>query len=289
MNLEAANRSYSVRARRNHWKVLLQFPTMGIGIALMSMILLLTFIGPLIVPNDPLTVVMSERLQSPSWQYPLGTDHMGRCIFSRLMAGAQITLGVSFLVILTVIIIGIPLGLVSGYVGGRLDAILMRFVDGLAALPEFIWVIAVSGFLGPSLTNMIFSIVMIKWIGYARMVRGIVLSEREKEYVLAATVAGTGTWKILSRHLLPQVISPVVILAALDIGKIILIISSLSYLGLGAQPPTPEWGAMLNDGRPYFQTIPELMIYPGVAIMLVVISCNLIGDGLRDYLDVRSR
>ncbi|WP_240688966.1 nickel transporter permease [Ammoniphilus sp. YIM 78166] len=262
---------------------------MGIGIVLMSVILLLTFIGPFIVPNDPLTVVMSERLQSPSWQYPLGTDHMGRCIFSRLMAGAQITLGVSFLVILTVVIIGIPLGLISGYVGGRLDAALMRFVDGLAALPEFIWVIAVSGFLGPSLTNMIVSIVMIKWIGYARMVRGIVLSEREKEYVLAATVAGTGTWKILWRHLLPQVLSPVVILAALDIGKIILIISSLSYLGLGAQPPTPEWGAMLNDGRPYFQTIPELMIYPGVAIMLVVISCNLIGDGLRDYLDVRSR
>ncbi|RXT03814.1 nickel transporter permease [Ammoniphilus sp. CFH 90114] len=275
--------------RRKKWSTLLQFPSMMMGICLMAVILMLTWIGPYLLPNDPLTVQMSERLQPSSWQYPLGTDHMGRCILSRLLAGAHITLGVSALVIFTVMMIGIPLGLLSGYVGGRLDALLMRFVDGLAALPEFIWVIAVSGFLGPSLTNMVFSIVMIKWIGYARVVRGIVLSEREKEYVLAARVAGTGTAKILWRHLFPQIISPVAVLAALDIGKIILIISSLSYLGLGAQPPTPEWGAMLNDGRPYFQTIPELMIYPGVAIMLVVISCNLIGDGLRDYLDVRSR
>jgi peptide/nickel transport system permease protein len=241
------------------------------------------------VPNDPLTVQMSERLEAPSWEYPLGTDHMGRCIFSRLVEGGQITLGISALVIASVMVIGIPLGLLSGYIGGRLDALIMRFVDGLASLPEFIWVIAVSGFLGPSLPNMIFSIVMIKWIGYARVVRSIVLSEREKEYIWAARVAGTGTWTILHRHLLPQVISPVIVLAALDVGKIIIIISSLSYLGLGAAPPNPEWGAMLNDGRPYFQTVPELMIYPGAAIMLAVISCNLVGEGLRDYLDVRSR
>ncbi|MEW9671484.1 nickel transporter permease [Ammoniphilus sp. 3BR4] len=262
---------------------------MVLGMGLMAGMLLLMLIGPWIVPNDPLAVQMPERLQAPSWQYPLGTDHMGRCIFSRLAEGAKITIGVSALVIASVMLIGIPLGLISGYLGGRLDAAMMRLVDGLSALPEFIWVIAVSGFLGPSLTNMIVSIVMIKWIGYARVVRSIVLSEREKEYVLAARVAGTGSWTILWRHLLPQVISPIVVLAALDIGKIILIISSLSYLGLGAQPPTPEWGAMLNDGRPYFQTLPQLMIYPGAAIMLVVISCNLIGEGLRDFFDVRSR
>lgn len=270
-------------------RVLHGYPTMVLGMGLMVGMLLLMLIGPWIVPNDPLSVQMPERLQAPSWHYPLGTDHMGRCIFSRLVEGAKITLGVSALVIASVMLIGIPLGLISGYVGGRLDAAMMRLVDGLSALPEFIWVIAVSGFLGPSLMNMIFSIVMIKWIGYARVVRSIVLSEREKEYVLAARIAGTGSWTILWRHLLPQVISPIVVLAALDIGKIILIISSLSYLGLGAQPPTPEWGAMLNDGRPYFQTQPELMIYPGVAIMLVVISCNLLGEGLRDFFDVRSR
>jgi peptide/nickel transport system permease protein len=184
--------------------------------------------------------------------------------------------------------IGIPAGLISGYTGGRLDAFFMRLADGLVALPEFILAIAVAGFIGPSLKNLMLSVVLIKWISYARIVRGIVLSEREREYVLAARVGGCSTWKLLHRHLLPQIVSPVLVLAALDIGKVILIISSLSYLGLGAQPPAPEWGAMLNDGRPYFQTAPELMIYPGAAIMVLVLACNLIGDGLREALDPKS-
>jgi peptide/nickel transport system permease protein len=268
---------------------MLRDPMTALGTGILAIIILLTLIGPFIVPNDSLAVKMSERLQSPSWQYPLGTDHLGRCIFSRLVAGAKTTLGISAFVIISVTLIGIPVGLLSGYVGGRVDALLMRVVDGVGALPEFILAIAISGFLGPSLTNLMLSIVLVKWIGYARVVRSIVLSEREKEYVLAARVAGCSTWTVLWRHLLPQIISPVVVLAALDIGKIILIISALSYLGLGAQPSAPEWGAMLNDGRPYFQTVPELMIYPGVAIMLVVVSCNLISDGLRHILDVRSR
>lgn len=255
----------------------------------MCIIILLTLLGPTIVPNDPLTVEMSERLKGPSFEYPLGTDHMGRCIFSRLVVGSQITLGISGLVIISVTLIGVPIGLIAGYLGGRVDSVLMRMVDGFGALPEFILAIAISGFLGPSLFNVMLAILLVKWINYARVVRSIVLSEREKEYVLIARVSGCSTSTILRRHLLPQIISPIMVLASLDIGKIILIISSLSYLGLGAQPPTPEWGAMLNDGRAYFQTVPELMIYPGVAIMLVVISCNLIGDGLRDMLDVRSR
>jgi len=275
--------------RRNTWRSMLRDPMTALGTGILAIIILLTLIGPFIVPNDSLAVKMSERLQSPSWQYPLGTDHLGRCIFSRLVAGAKTTLGISAFVIISVTLIGIPVGLLSGYVGGRVDALLMRLVDGVGALPEFILAIAISGFLGPSLTNLMLSIVLVKWIGYARVVRSIVLSEREKEYVLAARVAGCSTWTVLWRHLLPQIISPVVVLAALDIGKIILIISALSYLGLGAQPSAPEWGAMLNDGRPYFQTVPELMIYPGVAIMLVVVSCNLISDGLRHILDVRSR
>lgn len=164
----------------------------------------------------------------------------------------------------------------------------MRLADGLIAMPEFVLAIAIAGFLGPSLTNLMLAIVLVKWISYARVVRGIVLAEREKEYVLAARVGGCTTWKILYRHLLPQTLSPVLVLAALDIGKVILTISALSYLGLGAQPPAPEWGAMLNDGRPYFQTAPAQMIYPGLAIMLVVLACNLIGDGLRDAMDVKS-
>ncbi|MFG6494690.1 ABC transporter permease subunit [Fictibacillus sp. UD] len=257
------------------------------GLSFLTLILLLTFIGPFIVPNDPFTANMSVRLSSPSLTYPLGTDHMGRCILSRLIIGSQSTLGITGLVVLTVIMIGIPIGLVTGYRGGRIDTVFMRFADGLLALPEFILAIAIAGFLGPSLTNLMMSIVLVKWIGYTRVVRGIVISERTKEYVLAAKVGGSSDWKIMRRHLLPQIISPVLVLATLDIGKVILIISSLSYLGLGAQPPAAEWGAMLNDGRPYFQTAPELMIYPGLAIFFVVFSFNLMGEGLRDKFDVK--
>lgn len=257
------------------------------GLLFLGMIILITLIGPFIVPNDPYTANMSERLASPSLSYPLGTDHMGRCIFSRLIIGAQTTLSITGLVVVTVILIGIPIGLLTGYIGGRLDSIVMRIADGLLALPEFILAIAIAGFLGPSLTNLMLSVVFVKWIGYTRVVRGIVISERAKDYVLAAKVGGSSDWKIIRRHMLPQIISPVLVLAALDIGKVILIISSLSYLGLGAQPPAPEWGAMLNDGRPYFQTFPELMIYPGLAIFFIVLAFNLIGEGLRDKLDVK--
>ncbi|MCP1305614.1 nickel transporter permease [Paenibacillus tyrfis] len=276
-------------ARRSAWQRMLRDPMTAVGIGLLGVLLLIILLGPYIVPNDPLTVKMAERLKPASLQYPLGTDHLGRCIFSRLVAGARTTLGFTGLVVLTVALIGLPLGLWSGYVGGRVDALLMRLVDGMGALPEFILAIALTGFLGPSLSNLMLSVVLVKWMGYARVVRSIVLSEREKEYVLAARVGGSGTWKVIGLHLLPHAVSPVLVLAALDVGKIILTISSLSYLGLGAQPPAPEWGAMLNDGRAYFQTAPELMIYPGMAILLVVVACNLIGEGLRDLLDIRSQ
>jgi peptide/nickel transport system permease protein len=263
-------------------------PMALLGFLSLITIVMITVIGPFLIPNDPYLANMAERLASPSLTYPFGTDHMGRCIFSRIVIGSQATLGITVLVITTVIFIGIPIGLVSGYIGGRLDSFVMRIADGLIALPEFILAIAIAGFLGPSLTNLMISVVLVKWISYTRIVRGIVLSEREKEYVLAAKVGGCPTWKVITRHLLPQIISPVLVLAALDVGKVILIISSLSYLGLGAQPPAPEWGTMLSEGRPYFQTIPEFMIYPGMAIFIVVLSCNLIGEGLRDKLDVKS-
>ncbi len=268
---------------------LLHKPTSLLGVVLLAVFLALALFGPYLAPNDPLTVQMGERLKGPSLQYPLGTDNLGRCLFSRLAVGAQTTLGITVMVVITVICIGIPIGLLTGYIGGRVDTAVMRLIDGFMALPEFLLAIAIAGFLGPSLTNLMLAVVLSKWISYARIVRGIVMSEREKEYVLAARVAGCSTAVLLRRHLLPQIISPVIVVAALDIGKVILIISSLSYLGFGAQPPSPEWGAMLNDGRPYFQTAPELMIYPGLAIALVVLACNLIGDGLRDALDVRAQ
>ncbi|MCR8842702.1 ABC transporter permease subunit [Paenibacillus sp. SC116] len=273
----------------SRWRILLRYPLMSVGFAVFLTLILTIIAGPYLVSNDPLQIEMSDRLQPPSWDNPLGTDHLGRCMFSRLVAGAQITLSLAGIVIAATILIGVPIGLLTGYVGGRLDTFIMRIVDGIGALPEIIIAIAVSGFLGPSISNLLLAVIAVKWIEYVRLVRSIVLLEREKEYMEAARAAGFGTWHMIRRQLLPHIVSPVVVLASLDIGKIILIVASLSYLGLGAQPPTPEWGAMLNDGRPYFQTIPELMIYPGLCIMLVVMSCNLIGDGLRQLLDVRNK
>lgn len=259
------------------------------GFSLLVLLLLFAVAGPLLVSNDPFTVNMGERLQSPSLQYPLGTDHMGRCIWSRLAAGAKMTLSISCMVIMFVMVIGIPLGLISGFIGGRLDNVLMRVVDGISVIPDYMLVIAISGFLGPSMSHMIIAVILINWIGYARMVRGIVLSERKKDYIASAKVAGCSNWMILRRHLFPAVLSPVLVYAALDLGKVILVISSLSYLGLGAQPPAPEWGAMLNEGRPYFQSDPGLMIYPGAAIVLVVVSLNFISEGLQSVMNIRIR
>ncbi len=259
------------------------------GMVLYGFFLILAFTGSWLAPNDPLLIQMSERLQPPSFTYPLGTDHLGRCILSRIMAGTHTTLGLSTAVIVAVAVIGVPIGFLSGYKGGRIDAWLMRVADGAGALPEFLVAVAVAGFLGPGLWNVLLAIACVKWIAYARIVRGVVQTEREKEYVLASIVSGSSGWTIIRRHLLRQAASPLAILVAGDIGRTILLLSALSYLGLGAQPPAPEWGAMLNDGRPYFQAAPALMLYPGLCILLVVLACNMVSDGLRDTLDVRSK
>lgn len=257
------------------------------GIVLLAFVLLASFLGPFLTGNDPTTVQMSERLQPPSLQYPLGTDAMGRCLFTRLAVGGQYTLGVTAAVVAAIVLLGIPLGLISGYKGGRIDAFVMRAVDAITALPEFILAIAAAGFLGASLEHVVIAIVAVKWTGYARIARSIALTERDKEYVLAARVSGSGPVKIAVRHLALHIVPPMLALAAVDVGKVMLSIAALSYLGLGAQPPMPEWGAMLNEGRTYFQSAPALMLLPGMAIMLAVAACNLIGDGLRDALELQ--
>ncbi|KOP68222.1 nickel transporter permease NikC [Bacillus sp. FJAT-18019] len=264
-------------------------PLVWMGAGIILFFILVALIGPWIVPNDPLLVNMSDRLLPPSAQFPLGTDHLGRCILSRIIEGTRTTMSTSFLVLLTVILIGVPLGMLSGFWGGRLDTLLMRFVDGIGAVPEFLLAVAVAGFLGPGLLHVMLAVACVKWITYARMVRSIILLEKEKDYVKAAVVAGSGMWTILYRHLVRQVMSPLAVMTALDVGRFILLISMLSFLGLGVQPPAPEWGAMLNEGRSYFQAAPQLMIYPGLCILIVVFSCNLISDGIRDHLDVRNR
>jgi peptide/nickel transport system permease protein len=237
--------------------------------------------------HDPTLTNLDGRLQGMSPQHPLGTDQLGRDVLTRLLLGGQQTIGYSLLALIVALIIGIPFGLISGYKRGLVDRVFMRIADGFLAFPDMIVAIVLSGLLGPGISNLVLAIVMVKWVSYARLVRSTVLSESQKEYVLIARTNGLSSSKIMRKHLFPHIVGHVLVLASLDLGKIILLISAFSYIGLGAQPPIPEWGSMLNDSRPYFQSRPELMIYPGLAIVIVVLLTNMLGDYLRDHFDVK--
>ncbi|MCY8092306.1 nickel transporter permease [Bacillus haynesii] len=247
------------------------------------------FTVPFFLPFDPLRTDMANRLQPISMQHWLGTDHLGRDIFSRMIAGAKATVGTALAAILISVFIGVPVGLVSGFFGGRLDRMIMRIVDAVMAFPDYIVAIVLSGLLGPGLMNLILAVVAVKWVGYARLVRSTVFSEKQKDYIALAELTGLGSGAILKKHLLPHVLGNVSVLATLDIGKTVLMIAALSYIGLGAQPPYPEWGAMLNDGKHYFLHAPQLMVIPGLAIMFIVLLSNLYGDRLRDRFDVKHK
>ncbi|MDR4214811.1 nickel transporter permease [Bacillus paralicheniformis] len=247
------------------------------------------FTVPFFLPFDPLRTDMANRLQPISLQHWLGTDHLGRDIFSRMIAGAKATVGTALAAILISVFIGVPVGLVSGFFGGRLDRMIMRIVDAVMAFSDYIVAIVLSGLLGPGLMNLILAVVAVKWVGYARLVRSTVFSEKQKDYIALAELTGLGSGAILKKHLLPHVLGNVSVLATLDIGKTVLMIAALSYIGLGAQPPYPEWGAMLNDGKHYFLHAPQLMVIPGLAIMFIVLLSNLYGDRLRDRFDVKHK
>ncbi|WP_409373573.1 nickel transporter permease [Terribacillus saccharophilus] len=241
----------------------------------------------LYLKHDAAMTDVGNRLASPSWEHPMGTDHLGRDVMTRLLLGFRLTVGYSMIALLAAVIIGVPFGLLAGLRGGWVDRLFMRIADGFLAFPDTVIAIVLSGLLGPGIGNLLFAIVLVKWVNYARMVRSTVLTEVQKDYTTIAKINGLSTFTIMRKHLMPHIIGNVLVLASLDFGKIILLISSLSYIGLGAQPPTPEWGAMLNESRPYFQANPEMMIYPGLAIVVVVLVANILGDYLRDKFDVK--
>lgn len=243
--------------------------------------------APLVAPHDPNTVDARAILASPSREHWLGTDNLGRDIFSRLVYGARWSLGAAGIAAAAIVLLGITVGVIAGYIGGLVDDVAMRIVDVLLAFPSLVLALAIVGTLGPSLQNVLIGMVAVWWVDYARVMRGLTLGVRDREYVTAAQCAGASASHVMLRHILPNVVPSVLVLATLELGGLILAISGLSFLGLGAQPPTPEWGTMLNDGRPFFQRAPQLMLYPGLAITLVVVGCNLLGDGLRDVLDPR--
>ena len=239
----------------------------------------------MLASHDPTAISLDNRLLSPDREFPLGTDHLGRDELSRLLHGGRTTLGTAAVVLAAVFAIALTVGTLSGYYGRWLDTLLMGLVDLLLAFPGLILAVAIAGILGPSLMNVMIAMAAVWWAGYARLVRGMVLSIRNREFVEAARALGANDRRIMVFHIWKNILGPVVVLASLDMGSIILGISGLSFLGLGAQPPTPEWGAMLNDGRPFLQSAPQMMLYPGAAIFLVVLGFNLLGDGLRDILD----
>jgi peptide/nickel transport system permease protein len=256
-----------------------------VGSAIVILAVVVAIIGPLLTPFDPASQELPLRLAGPTGTHLFGLDELGRDILARVLAGAQISLLVGLIVVSVSSTIGIFFGAVAGYFGGRVDEIISRVIDVLLAFPGLLLAIALVAVLGPSLGNVILALSLIGWVGYARLVRGQVLRAREFEFVQAARALGAPTERILLRHIIPTTLPAVTVQATLGMGAAILAEAALSFLGLGVQPPTPSWGTMLNGGRAHLLDAPHLTIFPGIAIAVLVLGFNFLGDGLRDALD----
>ena len=255
--------------------------------ALVVLIILVAIFAPWLAPQDPLVGEMKNALQTPSAEHLLGTDKMGRDTLSRIICGTQTSLFMTICLVVLVAVVGTFVGTMAGYFGGKVEMVLMRFTDMMLSFPGIVLAIAIAGIMGGSVINTILALCVVSWAKYARLVRSLVLKIRNQDFITAAQLCGTSTKMIIWQHILPNTLPMVVITAAMDIGTMMMEIAGLSFLGFGAQPPTPEWGLMLNEGRQYIQTAPWLMVYPGMAIFIVVAIFNLWGDSLRDILDPR--
>lgn len=275
------------RTRSSILRRLFRDPLAVTGLVIVAVFILAALFAPLLAPHDPAAVDATQRLLSSSWEHPFGTDELGRDTFSRILYGARWSLGTAAVATTIVIFIGVAVGTLAGYYGGRLDAVLMRAVDVLLAFPSLILYLAIVGTLGPGLRNVMIALVSISWVSYARVVRGLVLTIRERDFIRASLALGATDRRLMVKHILPNVVPPVVVLASLQTGGLILALAALGFFGLGVQPPTPEWGSMINQSRLFLQSAPALMIWPGLVISLTVIGFNLLGDGLRDVLDPR--
>ncbi len=266
-------------------KRLLRHKGAMIALAILTVIVLIGIFAPFIAPNAPLKANMMQKFASPTWAYPLGCDQLGRCILSRLIWGIRPTLGLAALTMLGTMGLGLFVGLVSGYFRGWIDEVFMRLVDVLLSFPSQIMVFAVVALLGVDVMNVVIANIFIKWAWYARMIRSNVIRYRSENFVNFSNVIGNSNTFILSKHMLPSIAAESAMLASLDMGWAIINISTLSFLGMGVQPPTPEWGAMLNDAKQVFVLNPVQMLAPGIAIVTVVSLFNALGDLIRDALD----
>jgi peptide/nickel transport system permease protein len=245
--------------------------------------------APLLAPHDPVSQQLPNAFSPPTPEHLLGTDHLGRDVLSRLIYGARSTLSSAVAVLGLALLLGMAIGVVAGLSAGWVDALLMRLTDLLLAFPTLLLAVAVVGTWGQRLLHVVVVLAAVGWAGFARTVRGLVLACREQDYVLAARALGASRRRVVTKEILPNVVGPVVVLSSLEFGSIILAIAGLNFLGLGVQPPNAEWGAMLRAAQPHLQTDPQLLLYPSVAIVLVVLSANLLADALRDSLDPAHR
>jgi peptide/nickel transport system permease protein len=259
------------------------------GFVIISVLAVAAIFAPLLSPYDPTVQKLEDRLRGPSWQHPLGNDELGRDILSRILLGTRVSMRVGATVTLLSGIVGVLIGGFAGYVGGKVDTfITVVVINSLMSFPGFLLAIALVAFLGPGLDRLIFALVIIGWVGYARLARGQVLKIKTLEFVEAARALGASGFRIFFLHVLPSIVQPVLVQASVGMAVAILAEASLSFLGLGIAPPTPSWGAMLNDGRNHLFDAPHMVLFPATALVLTVLSFNFLGDAFRDWLDPKS-
>lgn len=259
------------------------------GLVIVVSLLLVALFGPWLAPHDPNKIDIANKFAPPSGRFLLGQDNLGRDTLSRLLYGARLSIGATLVTVAVISLVGTALGMLAGYLGGMVDSAITWVVDVLLAFPSLLLALAVTAILGPGLGHVMLALVTVWWTGHARIVRAAVLAQRRQLYVVAATSLGATSARVLTRHVLPNIVAPIVVFTSLEMGAILLSISGLSFLGLGVNPPTAEWGAMLSSAKAYIDVAPQLMLYPGAAIFLFALACNLLGDGLRELLDPKTR
>jgi peptide/nickel transport system permease protein len=288
MQIQTTDLVLPIREANPFWYKLKKNPMTLIGLTILGIIILLSLAAPLISSYDPNKINVIERFQSPTGKHWFGTDEVGRDIFTRILYGARLSLGIGILIVVAAGLVGTVFGTISGYFGGKVDQVIMRIMDMILAFPTLILAMAFAAALGPNLQNAMIAIAIVKIPVYVRLARGETLSLREKLFVKAAIIFRIKSWRIIARHIIPNVISPIIIQVTLDIGDAILLVATLGFLGLGAQPPTPEWGAMISTGWKYLLDYWWYPTFPGLALFLASGALNLIGDGIRDILDPKS-
>jgi peptide/nickel transport system permease protein len=259
------------------------------GLVVLVLLVLIALCAPLLALHDPTILYANHKLEAPNAIFPFGTDNLGRDLYSRMLYGARVSLPTGLIAVFIALLIGVPIGIAAGYFGRVVDMVLMRLCDVILAFPSILFAIWLVSIFGSSLRNVMIAVGLFSVPGFARLVRSTVLAAKEMDYIVAERAMGAATGRILFRHLLPNVIQPVIILGSLRVASAILAAAGLSFLGLGAQPPTPEWGAMLSEGRAYLTIAWWVTVFPGLAIMITVLATNMVGDGLRDALDPRQQ